>query len=75
MVQFCLFSRIISIFSIRYEYFNKGVDLYIEALARLNYFLKVSYYSRDILIHLHALLVLTVMKVKINSSGILGSVI
>lgn len=24
----------------RYEYFNKGVDLYIEALARLNHFLK-----------------------------------
>ena len=25
----------------RYEYFNKGADLYIEALARLNHLLKV----------------------------------
>ena len=29
------------LFIVRYEYFNKGVDLFIEALARLNFFLKV----------------------------------
>lgn len=28
-------------FFFRYEYFNKGVDLYIEVLVRFNYLLKV----------------------------------
>lgn len=27
----------------RYEFSNKGCDLFIEALARLNYYLKVSF--------------------------------
>lgn len=27
----------------RYEFSNKGADLFIEALARLNHYLKVSY--------------------------------
>lgn len=28
-------------FSFRYEYFNKGADLFVESLARLNHLLKV----------------------------------
>ena len=33
----CIYSKLL----FRYEYFNKGADLYIEALARLNHLLKV----------------------------------
>jgi len=28
----------------RYEFTNKGADMFIEALARLNYYIKVRYY-------------------------------
>ena len=33
----------------RYEFSNKGVDMFIEALARLNHFMKVRTFSCDIL--------------------------
>lgn len=33
----CIYTKLL----FRYEYFNKGADLYIEALARLNHLLKV----------------------------------